>query len=123
MADIPGLIEGAHEGLGLGDRFLSHVERTKVLVHVIDGTAEDVAASYAIIRHEMESFNPEFVDKPEIVVLNKCDQLEDKEIKAKSRALKKLAKTEIYPISTYSKDGMPAVIAAAFKAVSAPQEE
>ena len=76
LADIPGLIEGAHEGAGLGDRFLGHVERCRVLLHLVDGTAEDVAHSYAVIRGELAAYGHGLTDKPEIVALSKVDALD-----------------------------------------------
>lgn len=83
MADIPGLIEGAHEGQGLGDRFLGHVERCRVLLHLIDGTADDVVASYRIIRDELAAYARHLAVKPEVVGLNKCDALTGEEIARK----------------------------------------
>jgi GTP-binding protein len=76
LVDLPGLIEGAHTGTGLGDKFLGHAERTKLILHVIDGTEEDWNARYKAIRHEMESYGGGLTDKPEIVVVNKQDALE-----------------------------------------------
>src|SRR5689334_8616093 len=75
LADIPGLIEGAHEGAGLGDRFLGHVERCRVLLHLIDGTGEDAGQAYATVRGELEAYGHELAGKPEIVALNKADAL------------------------------------------------
>ena len=77
LADIPGLIEGAHAGRGLGDRFLAHVERCRVLLHLVDGTAEDPAGDYATIRAELEAYGPVLAGKPELVGLNKIDALDD----------------------------------------------
>ena len=80
VADVPGLIEGAHEGHGLGDRFLRHVERTKVLVHLVDvsgASAREPVEDFEIIRHELRQFNPEVAAKPQIVVANKIDALDD----------------------------------------------
>jgi GTP-binding protein len=77
LADIPGLIEGAHEGAGIGDRFLGHVERTGVLIHLVDGTQEDVKSAYKIIRGELAAYDEVLAEKPEIVVLNKIDALSD----------------------------------------------
>jgi GTPase len=77
LADIPGLIEGASEGHGLGDRFLGHVERTAVLLHLIDSTAEDPLASYHIIREELEAYGEGLSEKEEIIALNKCDAVDD----------------------------------------------
>ena len=75
MADLPGLIEGAHEGAGLGDRFLGHVERCRVLLHLVDGTSEDVAAAYRTVRNELESYGEGLAEKPEIVALSKSDAM------------------------------------------------
>lgn len=77
FADIPGLIEGASKGKGLGDQFLHHIERTKILVHLIDVTNEDLEKSYQIIRKELADFSPKFLRKKEIIVLNKIDVLPD----------------------------------------------
>ena len=76
LADIPGLIEGAHEGHGLGDRFLGHVERCGVLLHLIDGTEEDVAGAYRTVRDEIIAYGAGLEEKTEIVSLNKCDALD-----------------------------------------------
>ncbi|TYO91675.1 GTPase ObgE [Oceanicella actignis] len=77
MADIPGLIEGAHEGKGIGDRFLGHVERCAVLLHLVDGTAQDPAEDYRIVRAELESYGHGLADKPSVVALNKIDALDE----------------------------------------------
>ncbi len=86
LADIPGLIEGAHEGVGLGDRFLGHVERCRVLLHLIDGTDGDAGAAYKTVRAELSAYGQGLADKPEIVALNKADALGGAEIKAASGA-------------------------------------
>ena len=87
LADIPGLIEGAAEGAGLGHRFLGHVERCRVLLHLIDGTQDDVTDAYKTIRTELEDYDGGLGDKPEIVALNKIDALSEEEIETKSAAL------------------------------------
>src|SRR3982075_2322727 len=92
LADIPGLIEGAHEGAGLGDRFLGHVERCRVLLHVVDGTAEDVAENYRIIRNELAEYGGGLVDKPEIVALNKIDAVMPDDLKKQRDRLKRASK-------------------------------
>lgn len=89
MVDLPGLIEGAHTGTGLGDRFLGHAERTKLILHVIDGSETDWAARYAAIRHEMDSYGGGLLDKPEIVVINKIDTLLDEELNERLKEFKK----------------------------------
>ncbi len=91
LADIPGLIEGAHKGVGLGDRFLGHIERCAVLLHLIDATEEDVVASYNIIRGELEHYGLGLVQKRELVVLNKSDAVSDRDLQRKAKALKQAA--------------------------------
>src|SRR5262244_3864223 len=92
LADIPGLIEGAHEGIGLGDRFLGHVERCRVLVHLVDGTGEDAGAAYRTVRAELAAYGHGLAEKPEIVALNKADALTPEEIKQQTARLKRAAK-------------------------------
>ena len=87
LADIPGLIEGAHKGAGLGDRFLGHVERCGVLLHLIDGTQEDPAAAYRTVRRELEAYGAMLAEKPEIVALNKIDALLPEDRAARAAAL------------------------------------
>ena len=81
LADIPGLIEGAHEGVGIGDRFLGHVERCAVLLHLVDATSDDPAADYRTVRTELEAYGDVLTDKPEIIALNKIDAVPDDRIK------------------------------------------
>ncbi|HVO04203.1 MAG TPA: GTPase ObgE [Candidatus Cybelea sp.] len=92
LADIPGLIEGAHEGAGLGDKFLGHVERCGVLIHLVDGTQEDVSAAYKTVRGELLAYGAGLEEKREIVALNKCDALSEEEIAEKTRKLARAAK-------------------------------
>ncbi len=99
LADIPGLIEGAHEGIGLGDRFLKHVERCSVFLHLIDATSENVAKDYKTIRKELELYERKLADKPEVIALNKTDSLTDAEIKKKIKSLSKVTESPIYAIS------------------------
>jgi GTP-binding protein len=99
LADIPGLIEGAAEGRGLGLKFLGHVERCGVLLHLIDGTQEDVVTAYNTVRNELEAYDDELAAKPELVALNKCDALTDAEIKKKKKALEKASGAKVYTIS------------------------
>lgn len=75
IADIPGLIEGAHEGAGIGDRFLGHIERCEILLHLIDATSENPAEDYRIVRHELESYSDELIEKEELIALSKCDAI------------------------------------------------
>lgn len=110
LADIPGLIEGAHEGHGLGDRFLGHVERTKVLLHLIDATEENVALCYKTIRTELKAYGQGLSRKPEIIALNKCDALDAATIKRKMTALERVSRKKVYAISAVSRDGVQAVL-------------
>jgi GTP-binding protein len=119
LADIPGLIEGAHEGAGLGHRFLGHVERCGVLIHLVDVTHDNVAEAYKTIRAELKAYSPLLAAKPEIVALNKCDALPEAEIKAKARALKKAAKVEPRRISGAAGFGVKALMREALAAVRA----
>lgn len=91
IADIPGLIEGAHEGIGLGTRFLGHVERCRVLLHLVGGTQEDVAEAYHTVRTELEAYGGGLIDKTEIVALNKCDSLNGELIAERRAALAEAA--------------------------------
>lgn len=99
LADIPGLIEGAHDGIGLGDRFLKHVERCSVFLHLIDATSENVAKDYKTIRKELELYERNLINKPEVVALNKTDSLTPKEIEKKLKSLQKVTSSSIYTIS------------------------
>ena len=99
LADLPGLIEGAHEGIGLGDRFLGHVERCGVLLHLVDGTADDPVAAWRIVRHELQAYGHDLVDKPEILALNKIDALDEESIAEKSAALESAAGHKVLAIS------------------------
>lgn len=87
IADIPGLIKGAHSGKGLGVKFLKHIEKTSLLVHCIDGTSQDVHADYKTIRKELEQYNPLLISKEEIILVTKTDLLTEKEIKEKVKKL------------------------------------
>lgn len=110
LADIPGLIEGAHEGAGLGDRFLGHIERCGALVHLIDGTQDDVAGAYRIVRGELEAYDAGLPDKQEIVCLNKCDALSADEIDSRRRDLEAAAGAPVMVISGVSRLGIDAVL-------------
>jgi GTP-binding protein len=112
LADIPGLIEGAHLGAGLGDRFLGHVERCRVLLHLVDGTAPDAGAAYKTVRAELEAYDHGLADKPEIVALNKADALSADEIKRQAARLKGAAKRAPLVVSAATRDGVPQVLRA-----------
>jgi GTP-binding protein len=127
LADIPGLIEGAHEGQGLGDRFLGHVERTSVLLHLIDGTQEDVAGAYRTIRAELDAYGHGLAEKPELLALNKVDALSPDELAAKKKALKKVAKKEPLILSAATGKGVQEALYEVLKYVTearqAPEEK
>ncbi|KAB0681299.1 GTPase ObgE [Aureimonas leprariae] len=107
IADIPGLIEGAHEGVGIGDRFLGHVERTRVLLHLVSATEEDVGEAYRVVRGELEAYGAGLTDKPEIVALSKTDTLDPEEKTAKLRALGEAAGgAPVLALSAVSREGM-----------------
>ena len=112
LADIPGLIEGAHEGAGIGDRFLGHIERTAVLLHLVDATLDDPAEAYAVIRGEVEAYGAGLEDKPEIVALSKADAVPEDELKKKARALKKATGAAPLIVSAASGEGVPEVLRA-----------
>jgi GTP-binding protein len=123
MADIPGLIEGAHEGQGLGDRFLGHVERCAVLLHLIDGTQEDVRAAYTTIRNELAAYAEELAEKPEVLVVNKVDALTADEIKDKVKVLKRLSKGEVLTCSGATGLNVPEVLWKLLEVIDAEKAE
>lgn len=106
IADIPGLIEGASEGVGLGTRFLKHVERCQVLIHLIDGTVEDVVSSYKTIRKELQKYSPKLAVKPEIIALNKIDAIPVETLSAQITKLEKFSKQKVWPISGVTHQGL-----------------
>ena len=111
VADIPGLIEGAHEGRGLGDQFLGHVERSAVLLHLVDGTAEDVAADWQTIITELEEYGGALADKPRVTVLNKVDALED-DARAEARATLEAVAGPVLEMSGVARLGLTEVLRA-----------
>ncbi|MCP5367619.1 MAG: GTPase ObgE [Hyphomicrobiales bacterium] len=119
LADIPGLIEGAHEGAGLGDRFLGHVERCGVLLHLVDGTGDDVAGAYRTVRHEMEAYGGVLAGKPEIVALNKCDALAEADVEAKRAELAAACGAPVRVISGVARTGLDALLHEILAAVDA----
>ena len=122
LADIPGLIEGAHEGAGLGDRFLGHVERCRVLLHLIDGTGEHAGEAYKTVRAELEAYGHELVGKPEIVALNKADALTPEQLKQQTARLKRAAKKTPLVISGATRHGVTDALRALVKVIDASSE-
>jgi len=118
LADIPGLIEGAHEGVGLGIKFLKHIERCKSLLHMIDITEDDLKKSYSQVRKELKNYSKDLLKKDEIVVLNKIDLLDDKEVKKiKDNFLKKY-KVKLTTLSTFNKKSILEIKSKIIKYVS-----
>ena len=112
VADLPGLIEGAHEGAGLGVRFLGHAERTSVILHLIDGTEAAVVRAYRTIRKELASYGHVLEQKPEIVALNKSDAVSKPMLARKKAALEKASGQKVFVMSGVSGDGLDAVLTA-----------
>ena len=112
MADIPGLIEGASEGRGLGDQFLGHVERSNVLLHLVDGTSEDVAADARTILTELDAYSAILADKPRITVLNKIDALDDETLAERKAALEAEIGGPVMTMSGVSRQGVTEVLRA-----------
>ena len=123
LADLPGLIEGAHDGVGLGDRFLGHVERCRVLLHLVDGTGEDAGAAYEVVRGELEAYGHELTDKPEIVALSKADALTDEQIKAQLKLLKKASGKTPLVLSAHSGQGVPEALRALLAVIDTAREK
>ena len=112
LADIPGLIEGAHDGVGLGDRFLGHVERCRVLLHLVDGTCEHASKAYKMVRKEIEAYGHGLGDKPEIVALAKIDALDPETRKEQMARLKRAAKKTPLALSATSGEGVEQALVA-----------
>lgn len=106
LADIPGLIEGAHEGTGLGDRFLGHVERTRVLLHLVSAQEENVGKAYKTVKNELEAYGGGLTDKPEIVALSQIDILDEDELKKKAKELQKACGQKPLLLSAITNVGM-----------------
>jgi len=117
LADIPGLIEGAHTGSGLGDRFLGHVERCAVLLHLVDGTEEDPGAAYRTVRGELSAYGEGLVDKPEIVCLSKCDALDSKWRERRLKSLAAAVGQPVAAISATSGEGVEAALRGLWRAI------
>ncbi len=110
LADLPGLIEDAHLGAGLGHRFLGHVERCGAMLHLIDATQDDVVGAYQTIRHELEMYLQNLVNKPEVLVLNKIDALDEEAIEEKRSALEAASGKKVFAISGVTKTGVHDVV-------------
>jgi len=119
LADLPGLIAGAHLGSGLGDRFLKHIERCGVLIHVIDATHEDIKQDYLTIREELESYSPLLKEKSEILCLNKIDSVTEEELEAQIKILQDLTGQKIYTMSGYTGAGVDIILKKTLETIKA----
>jgi GTP-binding protein len=118
LADIPGLIEGAHEGAGLGTRFLGHVERTQVLLHLVDATQADVGEAYRTVRRELKAYGGELAKKKEIVALSKCDALDEETIAERMAELQKACRKKPLMLSAVSGSGLKDALFALTREIS-----
>jgi GTP-binding protein len=118
LADIPGLIEGAHEGAGLGDRFLGHVERCAVLLHLVDGAAGNVVEAWRMVREELRAYGGGLTDKPELIALNKADAMSPREISARRSALAKASGRPVHVIAGATGQGVPDILRALQNAIT-----
>jgi GTP-binding protein len=123
IADIPGLIEGAHEGVGIGDRFLGHVERTRVLLHLVSAQEDNPAKAYRTIRGELEAYGHGLVEKPEVLALSQVDTLDEEARKKKAAALKKAAGRAPLLLSAATGEGVEAVLRALIKVVEDARQD
>ena len=117
LADIPGLIEGAHEGAGLGDRFLGHVERCACLLHLVDGAAGDVVKAWRTVREELHAYGNGLAEKPEIIGLNKADAMTPREASSRAAALRKASGRQVMLLSGVTGQGVPEVLRALQNAI------
>ena len=123
LADIPGLIEGAHEGAGLGDRFLGHVERCAVLLHLVDGAAGDVVQAWRTVREELASYGGGLADKPELIGLNKADAMTPREASARRTALQKASGRPVMLLSGAGGQGVPEVLRALQNTITTSRQD
>ena len=123
IADIPGLIEGAAEGAGIGDRFLGHVERTGLLLHLVDGSAANPVEDWKVVRGELEGYGAGLTQKPEIVALTKADLLDDKQRAKVAKALEKESGARVFPISAPLEEGLEPLLDAIIERLGAAAEE
>jgi GTP-binding protein len=122
IADIPGLIEGAHEGAGLGTRFLGHIERCRVLIHLVDGTADDVCLAWRTVRDELCAYDPGLLERPELVCLNKADRLSETDAEGKREQLAGAAGKPVHLTSGVSGRGLQDVLQAAYRTIATARE-
>ena len=123
IADIPGLIEGASEGVGIGTRFLGHVERTAVLIHLVDGTHDDVAQAWRTVRHELEAYGEGLEDKDEILALNKIDALDAETQAAKAAELEAASGAKVRLVSGAAGHGVTELLRESYALVRQRKDE
>src|SRR6476646_6426192 len=123
VADIPGLIEGAAEGAGVGDRFLGHVERTRLLLHLIDGSVGDPVESWRIVRGELDSYGAGLKDKPELIALSKADLLDDKARAKIVKSLEKASSARVFAISAPLEEGLDPLLDAIIERLGAATDD
>ena len=123
LADIPGLIEGAHEGLGLGDRFLGHLERTRVLLHLVDAGGEHAGKDYKTVRAELEAYGGGLAEKPEIVALSKCDAVDPDHLRQQLARLKRAAKATPLRLSSATNTGVREALGELARVIAAARAE
>jgi GTPase len=121
VADIPGLIEGAADGAGIGDRFLGHIERCRVLLHLVDATGDDPVGAYRVVRGELDAYGAGLIDKPEVIGLNKIDALDPVDVKKLATKLKRASKAEVMLLSGAAGTGIEAVLDRLADAIPVPE--
>ncbi|HEU5481948.1 MAG TPA: GTPase ObgE [Sphingomicrobium sp.] len=122
LADIPGLIEGAAEGAGIGDRFLGHVERTQLLLHLVDGASDDPVEAWRVVRAELDQYGSGLSAKPEVIALSKADLLDTRQRARAVKALEQAAATRVFPVSAPIEDGMEPLLDAVIEALGPDPE-
>lgn len=122
LADIPGLIEDAHLGAGLGTRFLGHIERCRILLHLIDATQDDILHNYYLIRKELSLYGSDLKEKPEIIALSKCDAIDDESLQEKISILEKAINKPVYTLSAVSRKGVTSILGTLLKTIQ-PEDD
>ncbi len=123
IADIPGLIEGAAEGAGIGDRFLGHVERTGLLLHLVDGSAEDPVDAWRVVRGELEDYGAGLSDKPELIALTKADLVDEKKRPKVAKALERESGARVFPISAPLEEGLEPLLDAIIERIGSAADK
>ena len=122
LADIPGLIEGAAEGAGIGDRFLGHVERTRLLLHLVDASSDDPVEAWRVVRGELDSYGAGLGEKPEVIALSKADLIDEKRRAKTAKALEKASGAKVFPVSAPLGEGIEPLLDAVIERLGAAAE-